>query len=149
MYMVNLNIVWKDTLGIEVKNIIVSNIVWANTNDDITGHWNREQPELTARFLHTHQHYGLSNTHLSIQYIAFEKHMQIGLCHNDEYILLHLIIDSDGDLFVRVLSKSADGMYRERYYDEVEFDENMLIEFETEQIVEYFDNTIVGFTRNL
>lgn len=147
--MVNLHVHWKDVDNQEHKRIFVSNILWTNTDDDVVGYWLQDQPDLSARFVHEHRRHGCADTHLSVKYIAYGRNIELCLCHNDEYLVIRLSIHIDGDVMFHLSSKSADGLFRERYYDNTEFDENLDIEFETELIPEYYDKTIIGFSRDL
>jgi hypothetical protein len=147
--MVNLLIKWKDQYDLEKKNLYIGGITWTNSEHDLIGYWLKDQPFLNSRFTHFHQTIGRSTTSLSIQHISYGRHIDFAVCHNDDFLIVRISLLDDGDAMVRVSSKCADGTYGERYYDEVNFDENMIIEIQTDQIVEYYDNTIIGFTRNL
>ncbi len=146
--MVNLVIVWKDIGDKESKTLSILDISWINSSTDVVGTWLKEQPFLNARFIHECAGYEQSSTSLCIQHMAYERNIDFVVCHNDEFLVLRVSLDDDGDVVVRVGSKHADGLYRQRYCEEVEFNDNMIVQIETEQIVEYYDNTIVGFIRN-
>lgn len=147
--MVRLTVKWKDMYDQESKTIIIDNILWSNTHSDEIGFWLREQPDITAHFRHDHRIYGNAVTSLSTQYISFGRFIEFCLCHNDKFLIVRLSLNDDAELIVNVLSKSADGYYRSRYSENIDFDDNLDVEIETEKVPEYYDNTIVGFTRDL
>lgn len=147
--MVRLTIKWNDAYNQETKTLIIDQILWTNTHSDEIGFWLREQPDLTTHFRHDHRRYGHAMTYLNTQYISFGRHIEFCVCHNDEYLIVRLSLNDDTEVIVNVLSKSADGFYRSRYTDNVDFDDNLDVVFETELVPEYYDNTIVGFTRVL